>query len=61
MVVPIPFSRALFLYGEPILVPRDGDIEEWRAHVERSMNDLASRAENDFDELWRKGRMKSPS
>ena len=35
MVVPLPFTRALFLYGEPIVVPRDGDIEEWRACVSK--------------------------
>ena len=31
MVVPYPFTRALYVYGEPILVPRDGEGEEWRA------------------------------
>ena len=45
MVVPYPFSKALFLYGEPMLVPRDGDVEEWRLRVERVMNDLADEAE----------------
>ena len=45
MVVPYPFSKALFLYGEPMLVPRDGDVEEWRQRVERAMNDLADEAE----------------
>ena len=53
MVVPLPFSRAIFLYGDPIVVPRDGDVEEWRVRVERAMNDLADEAENNFDELWR--------
>jgi lysophospholipid acyltransferase (LPLAT)-like uncharacterized protein len=45
MVVPMPFSRALFLYGEPLVVPRDGDVEEWRQKVERAMNQLADEAE----------------
>lgn len=45
MVVPMPFSRALFLYGEPLSVPRDGDLEEWRQKVERAMNDLADEAD----------------
>jgi lysophospholipid acyltransferase (LPLAT)-like uncharacterized protein len=45
MVVPIPFSRAIFLYGEPIVVPRDGDADEWRAEIERRMNALADEAE----------------
>lgn len=41
----MPFSRALFLYGEPLAVPRDGDVEEWRQKVERAMNDLADEAD----------------
>ena len=45
MVFPMPFSRALFLYGEPLLVPRDGDIEEWRRRLEEEMKALAERAE----------------
>ncbi len=52
MIVPYPFTRAIFVYGEPIFVPRDGDVEEWRLHVERVMNQLADRAENEFDALW---------
>jgi hypothetical protein len=35
----------LFLYGQPLHVPRDGDVEEWRERVERVMNDLADEAE----------------
>ena len=45
MIVPLPFSSAAFVYGEPIYVPRDGDVEEWRVRVERAMNELADRAE----------------
>jgi lysophospholipid acyltransferase (LPLAT)-like uncharacterized protein len=55
MVVPLPFTKTIFLYGEPIVVPRDGDVEEWRSRIEQAMNDLADRAERDFDELWEKG------
>ena len=55
MVVPLPFTRAIFLYGEPIQVPRDGDAEEWRLAVERSMNALADEAERDFESLWNEG------
>jgi hypothetical protein len=53
MVIPMPFTRAIFLYGEPILVPRDGDVEEWRARIEDRMNGLADDAERDFEKLWR--------
>ena len=52
MVVPYPFTRAIFLYGDPIVVPRHGDVEEWRAKVERAMNELADEAEMNFDRLW---------
>jgi lysophospholipid acyltransferase (LPLAT)-like uncharacterized protein len=45
MIVPRPFSRAVFVYGQPIAVPRDGDVEEWRLKIEREMNDLADSAE----------------
>ena len=45
MVMPMPFTRALFLYGAPLIVPRDGDIEEWRRRLEEEMNELADRAE----------------
>ena len=52
MVVPYPFTRAIFLYGEPITVPRDGDPQEWRVRVEQAMNALADEAETHFDQLW---------
>jgi lysophospholipid acyltransferase (LPLAT)-like uncharacterized protein len=45
MVVPLPFSRALYLYGAPMLVPRDGDTEEWRLRLQTTMNELADDAE----------------
>ena len=53
MVVPVPFTRAIFLYGDPIVVPRDGDVEEWRLRVEAVLNSLAHEAERDFEKLWR--------
>jgi lysophospholipid acyltransferase (LPLAT)-like uncharacterized protein len=45
MIVPRPFSRAVFVYGEPAVVPRDGDVEEWRLKIEKQMNELADEAE----------------
>lgn len=45
-IVPFPFSKALYLYGPPISVPRDGDVEEWRVKIEKEMNDLAEEAEH---------------
>ena len=40
MIVPYPFTKTIYLYGDPIAVPRDGDVEEYRARVERALNDL---------------------
>lgn len=51
-IFPRPLSKALFVYGEPVSVPRDGDVEEWRLKIERQMNELADEAERDFDRLW---------
>jgi lysophospholipid acyltransferase (LPLAT)-like uncharacterized protein len=55
MIVPRPLTRLLFVYGQPISVPRDGDVEEWRLKIEKNMNDLADEAERDFDSLWNEG------
>jgi hypothetical protein len=53
MVIPLPFSRALFLYGLPIAVARGDDVEEARRRLEQAMNELTDRAENQFEVLWR--------
>lgn len=53
MLIPMPFSRALFLYGEPMMIPRDEDVEHARLRIEQAMNALAEKAEQQFDELWR--------
>lgn len=50
MIVPRPFTKAVFLYGEPIVVPRDGDVEEWRLKIERQMNALADEAEAEVNQ-----------
>ena len=54
MIVPLPTSRVIYLYGKPMTVPRHADIEEWRARLESAMNQLAAEAEAKFEELWRK-------
>lgn len=48
MIVPLPFSRVVFLYGEPMSVPRDADVEEWTVKLEGTMNRLAAEAEMSF-------------
>ena len=45
MVVPMPFSRALFLYGPPLRIVRGADVAEERERLERAMNELADDAE----------------
>ena len=49
MIVPIPFTRAAYLYGDPIVVPREEDVEAARLRVQGAMNDLAERADHYFD------------
>ncbi len=41
----MPFTRALYLYAAPLVVPRDGDTEEWRLRLQTTMNELADEAE----------------
>lgn len=55
MVVPRPFTRAMYVCGPPIVVPRDGDIEEWRLKLERALNDLYDETEQSFELLWKEG------
>ena len=50
MVVPYPFTRAVFLYGDPITISRDEDVETARLRVEAAMNSLAVRADKYFEE-----------
>ena len=50
MVVPLPFSQAVFLYGEPISIARDDDVEAARVRLESAMNRLADDAERYFNE-----------
>lgn len=56
MILPLPFSRAVFLYGDPIAISRHEDVEVARKKVENALNALADRAGRYFDELWRDGR-----
>lgn len=47
-IVALPFSRGVFLWGDPIYVPRDADealLEAKRLEVEEAMNALADRAD----------------
>ena len=44
-IIPKPFSKGVCVYGEPMLVPRDSDIAEWRVKVENALNELTAEAE----------------
>ena len=49
-LIPLPFSRGLFVYGEPIDVPAGADaasMEAARRAVERALNELTQKADRD--------------
>lgn len=57
-MIPFPFCRVVFAYGEPIWVARDLDeagVEEARLQVERGLFEAENRAEAALREerLWR--------
>ncbi len=45
-MIPLPFSKLTYVYGAPMIVPRDGDVEEWRKRLEDVMNALVDEAES---------------
>lgn len=56
--IPRPFTRALYLYGEPLAVARvmtEEAFEQARASLEQRMIALVEQGERDFDRLWREG------
>ena len=47
-MIPLPFSRAAFVYGEPILIPRKLKEEEkdaWRTRIENELNRITDLAD----------------
>ena len=51
-LLPYPFSRGVFIWGEPIAVDPNGDrahLEERRALLEKRLNELTERADHYFD------------
>ncbi|HSB06994.1 MAG TPA: lysophospholipid acyltransferase family protein [Thermodesulfobacteriota bacterium] len=51
-LLPYPFSKAVFIWGEPIEVDPKGDrahLEERRALLERRLNELTEKADHYFD------------
>lgn len=50
-LLPYPFSRGLFLYGEPVVVPRDADGQEqesWRLRLEAELDRLTDLADDEM-------------
>ncbi len=48
--MPLPFSRGLFVYGDPIEVPAGAgpeELEAARLRLERALNEAAERAERE--------------
>lgn len=46
--VPRPFSRGVFVWGEPLRVTREDDLEERRLALENVLNDITRRADEWF-------------
>jgi len=47
-ILSLPFARSVFVWGEPMLIPREADeaqIESLRAELERRMNAIADQAD----------------
>jgi lysophospholipid acyltransferase (LPLAT)-like uncharacterized protein len=45
MMIPLPFSKGVCVYGAPLAVPRHSDAEEWRMKIEETLNELSAEAE----------------
>lgn len=44
-LVPLPFARCVLLFGEPLVVPRDGDRDRVRKELERALLDATTEAD----------------
>lgn len=57
-MIPAPFSRVVFCYGEPIRVPRDmedAELDRYRQMVEDGLVEASRRAQEALSEesIWR--------
>ncbi len=48
-IIPIPFSRALVVYGEPVYVSKKDDIEEKRTEIELALQHTTQFADSYFN------------
>jgi lysophospholipid acyltransferase (LPLAT)-like uncharacterized protein len=45
MIIPKPFSRGVFIVGEPIFVHEDDSREAVRARIQEVLNEITERAD----------------
>jgi lysophospholipid acyltransferase (LPLAT)-like uncharacterized protein len=49
-IIPKPFSRAVFVYGEPILVPeKEGNDEKYLSKIQKELDRITDLAESHFE------------
>jgi len=46
--IPQPFSRGVFVYGEPLFIASDDDMDEALARVQKGMDEVQQRADGFF-------------
>lgn len=51
MIIPKPFSRGVFLVGDPISVAEGDDLEESRLRIQGALRELTERADNYWSSL----------
>jgi hypothetical protein len=63
-LLPYPFSRGVFIWGEPIQVDPHGNrthIEEKRLLLENRLNEITERADHFFETKFQKSKFQSPN
>jgi len=63
-LLPYPFSKGVFIWGEPIQVDPHGDrthIEEKRLLLENRLNEITERADHFFETKFQKSKFQSPN
>jgi lysophospholipid acyltransferase (LPLAT)-like uncharacterized protein len=63
-VLPYPFSRGVFIWGEPIHVDPKGDrthLEEKRLLLENRLNEMTEQADHYFETKFQKSKFQSPN
>ncbi len=51
-MIPYPFSRGVFIWGDPIRVPKDADravLENKRNELEQKLRTITERADQDWE------------